>query len=81
MSKVKMCRFCCHLVPCDYWCVIRERCLSEDEISEERQCGSFKFNAIDAITLKRNYSSVVARLRRERRERALYEKRMRGDWS
>lgn len=81
MSKVKMCRFCFHLVPGDYWCEVRERCLSEDEMSEPNHCGGFKFNPIDAITLKRNYPSVVARLRRERRERALYEKRMRGDWS
>jgi len=50
-------------------------------MSVPNHCGGFRYNPLDAITLKQNYPSVVARLRRERREKALYEKRMRGDWS
>ena len=81
MSKVQLCRFCCEVEPAHWWCERKQRCLSEDEMSVPNHCGGFRYNPLDAITLKQNYPSVVARLRRERREKALYEKRMRGDWS
>lgn len=41
-----------------------------------RNCPGFEYNPVDALTL-----DGIDDVFRAERERALYEKRMRGDWS
>lgn len=80
--RVQMCRFCAHMTCGDAnWCAELEDTLGDDAMSAENDCGGYEYNPIDAITLKQCYPAVVARKRRAARERVLYERRMRGDWS
>jgi len=82
MSRVKMCRFCTFMTCGDAnWCSELNECLSEGEIREENHCKQFEFNPIDAITMTMCYPHVVQRMKRHKKELALYQRRMAGDWS
>jgi hypothetical protein len=76
-KKPRNCRHCTHMVCGDAnWCSEKEETMSDAAISAHRKCSSFEYNPIDALTL-----DGIDDVFRAERERALYEKRMRGDWS
>ena len=82
MSRTQMCRFCTFMTCGDAnWCSVTEETYPEERLSEENNCKDFEFNEIDALTLKKDYAQVVRRKNRAAAERALYERRMKGDWS
>lgn len=73
------CRHCTNMVCGDAnYCEYTGETYSDGYIRAHRDCQGFEYNSIDALTLedKENDRAVA-----EKRERELYEKRMRGDWS
>lgn len=78
-SKPRNCRHCTNMVCGDAnYCEYTGETYSDGYIRAHRNCPGFEFNPIDALTLEDpEHDRAVA----EKRERELYEKRMRGDWS
>lgn len=73
------CRHCTHMTCGDAnWCSEREKTYSDAQISAHRECPEFEYNPIDALTLEDPEHDAAVEAKRERE---LYEKRMRGDWS
>lgn len=56
------------------WCAARQEVLSDAQIAAYRRCPSYEPNPVDALTLDDPKQEAA-------RERELYEKRMRGDWT
>jgi hypothetical protein len=60
------------------YCEYTGETYSDGYIRARRNCPGFEYNPIDALTLEDpEHDKAIA----EKRERELYEKRMRGDWS
>lgn len=78
-TKLMNCRHCTHMTCGDAnWCDAREVMFSDAAIGVRRKCEYWEWCPIDALTLEDpDHDRAVA----EKREMALYERRMRGDWS
>ena len=75
--RPRNCRHCTHMTCGDAnYCDETQETMSDAAISVRRSCDKWEWNPIDALTLDGIDDGY-----REARERALYEKRMRGDWS
>lgn len=78
-NKTRNCRHCTNMVCGDAnYCECTGETYSDGYIRAHRDCPGFEFNPIDALTL---IDPEHDRMMAEKRERELYEKRMRGDWS
>lgn len=76
-KKPRNCRHCTNMVCGDAnYCEYTGETYSDGYIRARRNCPGFEYNPIDALTL-----DGIDDVFRAERERALYEKRMRGDWS
>lgn len=79
MAKTLNCRHCTSMVCGDAnWCQEREVTMSYAQISAYRRCKFFEYNPIDALTMADPEHEEAVRARRERE---LYARRMKGDWS
>ena len=78
-NQTHNCRHCTNMVCGDAnYCQHTGETYSDGYIRARRNCSGFEYNPIDALTLEDpGHDRAMA----EKRERELYEKRMRGDWS
>lgn len=77
--RPRNCRHCTNMVCGDAnYCEYTGETYSDGYIRARRNCPGFEYNPIDALTLE---DPEFDRAMAEKRERELYEKRMRGDWS
>lgn len=75
-NRTTNCRHCSNMVCGDAnWCKEMEVTMSDAQISAYRRCKFFEYNPIDALTLE---DPEHVRAMAEKREKELYEKRMRG---
>lgn len=78
-NRTTNCRHCSNMVCGDEnYCEYTGETYSDGYIRARRNCPGFEYNPIDALTLE---DPEHVRMMVEKREKALYEKRMRGDWS
>ena len=78
-NRTTNCRHCSNMVCGDAnYCKYTGETYSDGYIRARRNCPGFEYNPIDALTLE---DPEHDRAMAEKRERELYEKRMRGDWS
>lgn len=78
-NRPRNCRHCSHMTCGDAnWCEKKEITLSDSKIRVHTKCGFWEWSPIDALTLE---DPERDKAMAEKREKELYEKRMRGDWS
>lgn len=78
-NRPRNCRHCTNMTCGDAnYCEYTGETYGDGYIRAHRNCPGFEFNPIDALTLE---DPEHDRAMDEKRERELYEKRMRGDWS
>lgn len=81
MCEMQFCRFCSHMTCGDAnRCAALGEAIDDAEISRPNDCARYAWCQDDALG-ETSYRVLLGWHKRNRRERELYAKRMRGDWS